>query len=262
MHHVTHQNTEERLNNICLTIAASQEKTEMMMQQLIQSQRITDKQIMLLNDSQANASRAFEVSLCSAFKNYLMESSYEDVFDVNIPGGNIWKSKGQRLVQWDGIVAAKKSDDEYYTIFFIECKNIPHDNDILRTDSIKSDKLNLDEKIRRTQLYLQEIADLSELQIKRENNGEKRQQIRTFLNCMPAVVVFVYAAASLVPDSIEVLCSTVANVNVQEYYASCHHFALETLQLCRPEMRWVSDLMQRMAIQAQRSIDSMNEIMC
>jgi hypothetical protein len=145
--------------------------------------------------NQGNVAKEMEDSLGVMFRKWLESHGYEDVDSVALVNGEILAGKGKSLVQWDNVLGASYRGKE--CIFFMECKDIGHPNDIIYLPTeMKDKKLDL---ITKTYQYMKETIPIVDVNSTWRGIRSQIGVLKVYEN---AELVFVYGCGSRISDSL------------------------------------------------------------
>jgi len=164
---------------------------------------LTKSSKLLMSNTQ-NRQNKFEYVVNREFYDNLQKES-NDIFKIPLNDGKLFHSNGNCLVQWDGIFSSFNNinEDGKLILHLIEVKESPHENDIIAERDNISRKKSLEDKIRSTVEYLNEIrnAQYSKLKLKQTF---KNQCILMQQYCDSDIYIY-YAGRYLRPEIKEAL---------------------------------------------------------
>ena len=197
--------------------------------QLKESDRIL-KSLAHLERHQLNKSDDMEACAIAVFMKWLEKQGYDDVFEVtSVKDGEIKASNGNTLVQWDGMISARK--DGRLQLFLLEVKQIPNKFDILcppvEPGSTTKPRRDLAMKIERSLEYLR-VTVPQHLEITKF--GDKyRMQLRVLQDYAhpDTHISAVYASGLMnaeVEETLEELATKFQDGGVDILWAMCPRF--------------------------------------
>ena len=198
---------------------ASMEEATKIIKELSISTKRLDASTSRLDKSEKNRSRANELAIERCLLRRL-KKDYKDISTVNLPGGKIKKNKQNTMVQWDSIFVGSSVRNSITSIFFVEVKEIPHANDIVYISNEPKQKLDLNDKILKTDEFYTTILSQDD-----SNRSEEFQMqniiLRRYSNCPR---IYVYASGKMNEDIINSFKSLTLPQNASVTCAQCDHY--------------------------------------